>query len=172
MRFAPVTAALSALFAVSASVSQAQEHEPDSRALALVSEGRALLESGDTQSAIDAFEAALAVDPAYTQVFLELGTAARSDGLQGKAIRYYREALTRDPGNLAAISGEGEALLEKGALEKAKRNLMQLRNMCGLKCPETQALESAIQRGSPALMAAETASSTAAQPQQEDQLQN
>ena len=46
--------------------------------------------------------------------------AARADSLQGKAIRYYREALTREPRNLAAIAGEGEALVEKGAIEKEK----------------------------------------------------
>jgi hypothetical protein len=40
--------------------------------------------------------------------------------MQGKAIHYYREALERDPENLAAISGEGEALVEKGAVEKAR----------------------------------------------------
>ena len=51
--------------------------------------------------------------------------------MQGKAIHYYREALERDPHNLAAISGEGEALVEKGAVEKARRNLAQLEGLCG-----------------------------------------
>ena len=78
---------------------------------------------------------------------LDLAEAARRSGLQGKAIRYYREALDRDPNNLAAISGEGEALLEKGAIEKARRNLAQLESMCGDDCEETRQLAAALQRG-------------------------
>ena len=162
MRFGPVAAALSLFLAVNASVIQADDHKPAPRAAALVAEGRAALASGDAQAAIDAFEAALAVDPAYTAIFIELASAARADGLQGKAIRYYREALERDPGNFAAISGEGEALVEKGALAKAKEKLALLRNQCGGQCPETLALENRIAKGVPARqpeqMAAETAS--------------
>ena len=112
MRFAPAAAALSLSFAVTASISHADDR-PDPRAMTLIAEGQAALSAGDTQAAIDAYESALAVDPGYTGIFLELAEAARSEGLQGKAIRYYREALARDPGNLAAISGEGEALFER-----------------------------------------------------------
>jgi len=147
MRFAPAAAALSLFLATTASVTSAQDPAPDPRAIALVTQGRAALQAGDTQGATDAFEAALAVDPGYTPIFLELAEAARSDGLQGKAIRYYREALARDPENFAAISGEGAALVEKGALEKAKRNLARLRSMCGDTCPETEALKVTIAVG-------------------------
>jgi tetratricopeptide (TPR) repeat protein len=156
MRFGPTAAALSLVFAVNASVIQAEDHKPAPRAVALIAEGRAALASGDAQAAIDAFEAALAVDPAHTAIFIELAAAARKDGLQGKAIRFYREALERDPGNFAAISGEGEALVEKGALEKAKANLAVLRGKCGSECPETLALQSRIAEGVPPKMAAET----------------
>jgi tetratricopeptide (TPR) repeat protein len=113
----------------------------------LIAKGDASLSSGDTQGAIDAYEAALVVDPGYTPLFISLAKAARKDGLQGKAIRYYREALNRDPGNFAAISGEGEALVEKGALEKARLNLAKLRSLCGEECAETQTLATAIAAG-------------------------
>lgn len=156
MRFAPAAAALSLLFATTASVSSAQDREADPRAAALILQGQASLKAGEVQAAIDAFEAALAVDPGYTPIFVELAEAARADGLQGKAIRYYREALARDPGNFAAISGEGSALVEKGALEKAKRNLARLESMCGADCPETKALQSSIAKGPPPRLAAET----------------
>ncbi|MEL6530726.1 MAG: tetratricopeptide repeat protein [Pseudomonadota bacterium] len=156
MRFAPAAAALSLFLATTASVTSAQDREPDARAAALIQQGQASLKAGETQAAIDAFEAALAVDPGYTPIFLELADAARQDGLQGKAIRYYREALNRDPGNFAAISGEGAALVEKGALEKAKRNLARLQSLCGTNCPETLALQTSIAAGPPARLAAET----------------
>ncbi len=162
MRFAPAAAALSLLLATTASVTSAQDREADPRAVALIAQGQAALKAGDTQAAIDAYEAALAVDPGYTPIFLELAEAARQDGLQGKAIRYYREALNRDPGNFAAISGEGAALVEKGALEKAKRNLARLQSLCGSNCPETVALQTSIAAGPPARLAAETAEPTPA----------
>lgn len=161
MRFAPAAAALSLLFATTASVTSAQDREADPRAAALVMQGQAALAAGDTQGAIDAFEAALAVDPGHTPIFLELAEAARQDGLQGKAIRYYREALARDPGNFAAISGEGAALVEKGAVEKAKLNLARLQSLCGDNCPETVALQTTIAAGPPARLAADTADEAA-----------
>ena len=156
MRFAPAAAALSLVLAVSASVGLAGDPKPNARAAMLIAEGRAALAAGQTQAAIDAYEAALTVDPAYSPIVLDLAEAARRDGLQGKAIRYYRELLERDPGNLAAISGEGAALVEKGALEKAKRNLAKLESMCGVSCPETSRLQSSIASAGTPRMAAET----------------
>ena len=104
-----------------------------------------MLTAGQVETAVDSFEAALAVDPGYTAVYLDLGEAARAQGLQGKAIRYYREALERDPKNLAALSGEGQAMLEKGAVDKAKRNLAQLQSLCGGSCSQAQQLATAIE---------------------------
>jgi tetratricopeptide (TPR) repeat protein len=129
---------------VTASAGLGAERQPDPRAAALVAEGRSALAAGQTEAATDSFEAALAVEPGYTPIYLALGDAARAQGLQGKAIRYYREALERDPKNLAAISGEGRAMLEKGAVEKARRNLAELQSLCGEKCSETQQLAMAI----------------------------
>ncbi|MGI8943842.1 MAG: tetratricopeptide repeat protein [Qipengyuania sp.] len=147
MRFAPAAAALSLALAVTASVSYGADREPSPRAAMLIAQGQTALDGGDTQGAIDAFEAALAVDPGYTPIFLHLAEAARADGLQGKAIRYYRKTQDRDPGNFAAISGEGEALVEKGAVEKARANLSKLQSMCGDGCDETRELAAAIQAG-------------------------
>ncbi len=147
MRFAAPAAALAVVLAMTASVGEGADHVADPRAATLVAEGRAALEAGHPEKAVDAFEAALTVDPAATAIFLDLAEAARRNGLQGKAIRYYREALAREPDNLAALGGEGEALVEKGAMEKARRNLARLQSMCGDKCTETQALAAAIANG-------------------------
>ncbi|NVE93885.1 tetratricopeptide repeat protein [Altererythrobacter lutimaris] len=156
MRFAPAAVALSLVLAVSASVTSADDRQAAPRAATLIAQGDAALKAGDAQAAIDAFEAALAVDPGHTPIFLKLAEAARLDGLQGKAIRYYREALDRDPDNFAAISGEGLALVEKGALEKAKRNLTRLESLCGASCPETRDLKLSIATGTQTQFAAET----------------
>jgi len=153
MRFGPAAAALSLVIAVTASVGHASASPPDPRAEALMAEGQAQLAAGDTQGAIDAFEAALVVDPGYTAIYIALAEAARAEGLQGKAIGYYREARERDPQNLAAISGEGEALVEKGALSAAQENLDILQSMCGDGCAETLQLAAAIEQGPPVMTA-------------------
>ena len=155
MRYTPAAIALSMLAAVTASVGYGAEREPDARAVALMAEGRAQLQAGETQAAIDSFEAALTIDPAYTNIYLDLAEASRLEGLQGKAIHYYREAQARDPENLAAISGEGEALMEKGAVEGARENLARLEDLCGTTCAETQELAAVIDRGPPKVMTAE-----------------
>jgi tetratricopeptide (TPR) repeat protein len=149
MRFTPAALALSLLVAVSASVGHGATHDPDPRAAALVAQGRSAADAGDLQAAIDAFESALVIDPAFTGVYLHLADAARQQGLQGKAIHYYREALQREPGNLAAISGEGAAMVEKGAVAKAERNLAQLQSLCGGACAEAEQLAAAIAQGPP-----------------------
>lgn len=157
MRFAAPAAALSLCLAMTASITIAGDSgAPDPRAAALIAQGQAALAAGETQAAVDAFEAALAVDPGHTPIFIDLAEAARQQGLQGKAIRYYRDALERDPGNFAAIAGEGAALVEKGAVEKAKRNLAKLQSLCGDACPETVALQSSIARGPSARLAVES----------------
>lgn len=153
MRFAPAAAALSLALAVTASIGHAGGYAADPRAQVLVEEGRMALDMGNTQGAVDAFEAALAIDPGYTQIYLELANTARAEGLQGKAIHYYREAQERDPENLAAITGEGEALVEKGALTAARQNLERLESLCGATCVETVQLAAAIDRGPPVMTA-------------------
>jgi len=147
MRHFPAALALSLAVALTASIGQSAERQPDPRAVMLEKQGEAKLASGDVQGAIDDFEAALAIDPGYTAIYLDLGEAARRQGLHGKAIHFYRQALEREPNNFAAISGEGAALVEKGALEKAKRNLSKLETMCGSNCRETKSLSSVIARG-------------------------
>lgn len=147
MRFTAPAAALAAVLALGASVGQGADHVTDPRAAALIAEGRSALAAGQSDKAVDAFEAALVIDPAATGIYLDLAEAARRNGLQGKAIRYYRAALEREPDNLAALSGEGAALVEKGAVEKARRNLAKLQTMCGESCAEAQQLAAAIAQG-------------------------
>ena len=148
MRYSPLALALSAVVGLSASSGQSQDLTPmDPRAASLEAIGRGALAAGDVAQANDAFEAALAVDPGATPLLIDLASAARAEALQGKALHYYRAAMERDPKNLAAIAGEGEALAEKGALDKARRNLARLENLCGADCPPSRELASAIAKG-------------------------
>lgn len=147
MRYAPVAVALSLVAAMTGSMGIAKTTADDPRAEALIKDGRMALAKGDIGAATDNFEAALVIDPANPAPFIGLAEALRRDGMQGKAIRYYRQALERDPNNVLAISGEGGAMVEKGALEKARRNLTRLEGLCGKGCAETAALAAAIARG-------------------------
>jgi len=148
MRYYPAAIALSLLAAVTASVTFSAPPQPmDPRAADLVAQGKTELAAGRLDTAIDAYEAALSIQPGNTAILVSLGEASRRQGMQGKAIHYYREALEGDPHNLLAISGEGSALAEKGALEKAKRNLAQLQGLCGDSCEPTQLLAAAIAKG-------------------------
>ncbi|VWX55088.1 tetratricopeptide repeat protein [Novosphingobium sp. 9U] len=148
MRYTPVALALSLAVAISSSVLHSAPTDAlNSRAAALLAQGRGELTAGRTEAAVGAFEAALTVQPGNAQILIELAAATRRMGLQGKAIHYYRQALDTDPRNLAAIAGEGAALAEKGATEKANRNLARLKTLCGGDCAETRQLAAVIARG-------------------------
>jgi Tfp pilus assembly protein PilF len=148
MRFAPVALVLSAALAITASSSHSAPGEAlDPRAAALEAEGRVSLSAGDVDKALDGFEAALAIQPGSNRITLDLADAARVQGMQGKALHYYRRVLTIDPHNLDALAGEGEALAEKGALEKARVNLARLESLCGKTCDVSQRLSVAIAKG-------------------------
>lgn len=147
MRYTPAALALAAVVAIQSSVGMAAQEPVDPRAVALGAQGQAALDAGETQAAIDAYEAALVIDPAYSDAYIHLAEAARQSGLQGKAIHYYRLVLEREPRNFAAMAGEGAALVEKGALDRARRNLAQLQSLCGADCAETQQLAAVIDAG-------------------------
>lgn len=148
MRYTPVAAALSLLVAVSSSVSlSAPQPSLDPRAVVLMTQGRSALAAGNVDGAIDDYESALTVEPGAVPVLLGLADATRREGMQGKALHYYRVALTADPRNVQAIAGEGVALAEKGATEKAGLSLARLETLCGKDCPESRALAAAIAKG-------------------------
>ena len=149
MRYTPAALALSLLVAVTASTSfGAPPVVPlDPRAATLVQQGRVALAAGNVDVAIDAYEAAYAVQPGHATIVLSLAEAARRQGLPGKALHYYRQILAAEPNNEYAISGEGAALVEKGALEKAKLNLARLEALCGKNCVPSKQLAAAIARG-------------------------
>jgi len=145
MRFTPAALALALLAGVTSSITYSSPGEKlDSRASELLAQGRTAFVAGRINEAIDAYEAALVVQPGSVPVLLHLAQATRQQGMQGKALHYYREALETDPRNLLAIAGEGAALAEKGAVKKAERNLARLKGMCGTDCDATRQLAAAI----------------------------
>lgn len=149
MRFSPPVLALSLALLTVASVSHGQRRDDDiaPQSIALTGEGKTLLAAGKYDEATDALETALAVDPRNRPAFLALARVAEKQGLPGKAIRLYREALLIEPNDVAALSGQGEAMVQKGAFEKAKENLARIKQLCATNCPAQGELAMAIERG-------------------------
>jgi Tfp pilus assembly protein PilF len=163
MRYTPAALALSLVLAVTASSTIAAPPAVplDPRAAQLIKVGRDALAAGNVEAAIDSYEAAYAVQPGHVTIVLSLAEAARRQGMPGKALHYYRQVLTAEPNNEYAIAGEGAALVEKGAVEKAKLNLARLETLCGKDCVPTKLLAAAIARGpAPRVVTAEQVQAT------------
>jgi Tfp pilus assembly protein PilF len=149
MRLTPPALALAALLATVSSVSHGQrpDNQIDVRSMALMRAAQTDLDAGRFDAANDGFESALAVDPRNRQAFILLADVAKKQGLPGKAVRFYREALLIEPNDVIALAGQGEALVAKGALVKARENLARVKTLCVSTCPEQTTLAAAIERG-------------------------
>ncbi len=156
MRFGPIALGLSLMLAAvsSSSLGQRPDDQIDARSMALVVEAQAAQKAGQFDRANDLLETALAVDPRNRQAYVVLGEVARSQGLPGKAIRLYGEALGLEPLDVAALSGQGAAMVDKGAVERARQNLARIRKLCKSDCPAARSLAAVIAKGPPQSVAA------------------
>ncbi len=160
MRLSPLAIAISLTLAtVSSSVhGQRTDDDINPRSISLVAEGRAALADGESARATQLVESGLAVDPRNRDGFIALAEIAIAQELPGKAIRYYREALTIDPNDLNALLGQGQVLVRRGAVERARRNLVRIEALCETECSAATELSAAIEAGPPAAqMAAQEA---------------
>jgi Tfp pilus assembly protein PilF len=155
-------AALTLLSVSTSLMAQRPDNQIDPKSLALLQEGRTALAAGDVDGAQDAIESAVVVDPRNRAAFVALADIARGRGLPGKAIRFYNEALALEPNDLTALRGQGEALVAKGAIEKAKQVLAKVRLVCGEQCGEATALAASIAKGPPVTATAQAAPATPA----------
>lgn len=157
MRYTPVAiaAALTLLTVTTAVQGQREANAIDPRSMALLARGQAAKAAGNLDGATDLLETAVAVDPRNRAAFVVLAQVAQTRGLPGQAIRRYREALSLDPNDVAALRGQGEALVAKGAITRAKDNLARIGKVCGKQaCPELAALSASIAKGPPVVTAA------------------
>ncbi|AMG75333.1 MULTISPECIES: tetratricopeptide repeat protein [Sphingopyxis] len=130
-----------------ASDAQRADNDILPRSVALQHEGENAQRAGNLDGAIDYYESALAADPRNRSAIIALAQVARAQGLPGKAIALYREALLLEPNDVVALAGQGEALADKGALELAREKLADARRVCSDACPQVAALEKAIDAG-------------------------
>lgn len=158
MRFSPAAIALSLLFATASSMSigKKPDFQVDPQSMALLAEGDALYKNGDLVEARGWYETALAVDPLNRAAFVGLARIAEKQGLKGKSIKLYNEALEIDPNDLAIIAAQSDVMLSKGAIEAAQKNLGRLRILCRTDCSAADKLAIAIDKAKekPAVQAA------------------
>jgi tetratricopeptide (TPR) repeat protein len=105
------------------------------------------LAAGKLMEAGDLLETAVAVDPRNRGAFVDLARVAKQQKLFGKAIRLANEALQLEPNDLDAIEVQGEAMVELGAVPRAKEYLSKLQKLCSSNCKQVAELSSAISRG-------------------------
>lgn len=162
MRFSPLAVSLTLVLAVVSSAGQGQrpDDQINPRSVALVQQGEAARRAGNLSAANDLFETALAVDPRNRAAFLALAQVARAQDLPGKAIRLYREVLTLEPNDLAALEGQGEAMVQKGAVERARANLARIRTLCKVDCAPATTLAAVIAKGPPPAVVTAQATTT------------
>ena len=110
----------------------------------LAGDGQAALAANKPAEAIDAFEAALAVDPKNVAAFTGIAHAYEAQGLPGKAVKYYREALALNPSDLSALEGQGKALIARGATARAQVNLARIKALCKTDCSAAARLQTAL----------------------------
>ena len=151
MRLTPIALSIAIACATIASAGNGQrpDDQLDPRSVALTQQGQALTAAGKYGEAIDALESALAVDPRNRGAYIALARVAQGQNLPGKAIRLYSEALALEPNDLMALAVQGEALVERGAVERAKKNLARIKGLCKGSCPQAQTLAAVIAKGPP-----------------------
>ncbi len=155
MRFSPLILMLG--LATSTLAIPAAGQRPDDqiapRSLEFLKRGEAALAAGNYLAADDALESALVLDPRNRRAFTTMAKVAIKQKLFGQAIRLTNKALRLEPTDRDAMAIQGEAMVEAGAVPRARNTLAKLQKLCAGPCPQAAALSAAIARG-PALAAA------------------
>ena len=128
-------------------VGQRADNQILPRSIELQQQAEQQLAAGKLMEAGDLLETAVAVDPRNRSAFVDLARVAKQQKLFGKAIRLANEALQLEPSDLDAIEVQGEAMVELGALPRAKENLAKLQKLCSANCKQVAQLSTAISRG-------------------------
>ena len=137
-------------------VGQRPDDQIAPQSVTLLKQGETLLAQGKLVEADDALETALILDPKNRAAFTVMAKVAIKQKLYGQAIKLTNKALSLEPTDREAIAVQGEAMVELGALPRAKENLARLQKLCGSAgCPQVAVLSTAIAKG-PALAAAKT----------------
>ena len=79
----------------------------------------------------------------HADVYNLLGFSYRKTGDREQAFIFYAKALDFDPRHKGALEYQGELFVETGQIDKARQNLVQLKQLCA-DCEELEDLKKAI----------------------------
>ena len=80
----------------------------------------------------------------HADVYNLMGFSLRKSGDRKQAYTFYRKALDFDPEHKGALEYLGELYVETGQVDKARENVVLLRNLCPSGCEELADLEQAV----------------------------
>ena len=100
--------------------------------------------AGDWQMSVRYLERSVGRDPQDADALTMLAFGNRQLGRLGPAMRYYRAALTIDPGHKLANLRIGEAYLATNNVAKAVQHRKTLSALCPTGCAELNALNRAL----------------------------
>ena len=128
MRLLPpiLIAGVAAALVTTSAVGQRPDDQLAPRSVELLKQGNAHLAAGRFVEADETLETALAVDPRNRAAYNSLARVAQRQKLFGQSIRFTKKALQLEPNDRDAIAIQGEAMVELGALARAKENLAKL----------------------------------------------
>lgn len=138
---------VAAAMAVPGTAQKRSDDQIAPKSIELMQQARSLSAAGKYEDAQTALEASLAVDPRNRAAYVEAARVAEKQKLFGKAIRFSNKALSMEPNDIDALAVQGEAMVELGAIARAKDNLAKIKTICTKGCPQASLLAGVIGRG-------------------------
>ena len=142
-----LTGFVAAAVAVPAAGQKRSDDQIAPKSVELMQQAKSLATTGKYDEAQTALEASLAVDPRNRAAYVESARVAEKQKLYGKAIRLANKALSMEPNDIDALAVQGQAMVELGALARAKDNLAKIKTICTKGCPQATLLAGVIGRG-------------------------
>jgi tetratricopeptide (TPR) repeat protein len=109
---------------------------------------RAKIKAKDFKAALAELTPMLATNQ-HADVYNLMGFSLRKTGDYQQAYTFYRKALDFDPDHRGALEYLGELYAETGQIDKAKENVVRLKQLCPSGCEELADLEKAISEAGP-----------------------
>ena len=132
-------------FLIITATAQATSEHYAKRSAELVRAGNLAAGQQDWDGAILMYERAVTADPKNVQAYYRMGQAFEQVNRPGRALKFYRTALSIEPNHLPTLEAQALALLKKDNVQKAEAALSKIKRICGGNgCDETSTVNEAI----------------------------
>jgi tetratricopeptide (TPR) repeat protein len=116
----------------------------------LVTQGQIAFAANKPVEALDLFEAASLADPKNAAAFAGMARSYAAIGLQGKSLRYYREALELTPNDVTILEAQALGMIAKGNVSKAEAAFDRIKKICAKAiCPAQARVDAALAKARP-----------------------